>query len=399
MMASFLEELEQAISKGTPDSRERALWHATDLLMVGRYTDEEVWVFGEVIGRLAAEIELAARAKLAAKLSRIDHAPGQLINNLASDASIEIAGPVLRYSERVDVRTLVNSARTQDQQHLLAISKRRRLPEPVTDVLVVRGDRTVVRSVACNEGAQFSEAGFLGLIKRSENDGILAEQTGLRRDIPRHLFQQLIAKASDETRKKLERERPEMIAAVDSTVAEVTAALHSKFGPASPRYFAAKKVLSKRHRLGELNEATIREYAAAHKIEETIVGLTLLCTLPSDMVERALTGKSRELLLLVAKAADFSWETTMSLLFLGAPGHRISSHELDALKGQFERLHVSSSREVLAHYRARKTGISPAGPKRPPGPLAPSATPKAGAAEPSPAIEQAAQIRKVISDG
>ena len=73
MTASFLEGLEEAISKGTPDSRERALWHATDLLMVGRFTDEEVWVFGEVIGRLAAEIELAARAKLAAKLSRIDH--------------------------------------------------------------------------------------------------------------------------------------------------------------------------------------------------------------------------------------------------------------------------------------------------------------------------------------
>ncbi|TKW76929.1 MAG: DUF2336 domain-containing protein [Bradyrhizobium icense] len=395
MTASFLEGLEEAISKGTPDSRERALWHATDLLMVGRFTDEEVWVFGEVIGRLAAEIELAARAKLAAKLSRIDHAPGQLINNLAADASIEVAGPVLRYSERVDVRTLVNSARTRDQQHLLAISKRRRLPEPVTDVLVVRGDRTVLRSVACNEGAQFSEAGFLGLIKRSENDGILAEHTGLRGDIPRHLFQQLIAKASDETRRKLERERPEMKETVDSTVAEVTAALHSKFGPASPRYFAAKKVLSGRHRLGELKEASIREYATAHKMEETIVGLTLLCSLPSDMIERALTGKSRELLLLVSKAQDFSWETAMSLLFLGAPEHRISGQELDALKVQFERLHVSSSREVLAHYRARKTGISPAGPKRPPGPSAPSATPKAAAADPS----LSGQIRKANSEG
>src|SRR5690349_25094471 len=99
MTASFLEELDRAILTGTPESRERALWHATDMLMVGRFTDEEVWVFGEVIGRLAAEIELAARAKLAAKLSRIDHAPGQLINNLALNSSIEVAGPVLRYSE------------------------------------------------------------------------------------------------------------------------------------------------------------------------------------------------------------------------------------------------------------------------------------------------------------
>lgn len=362
MNASFLEELDQAIAEGAPGNRERALWYATDLLMVGRYTDEEVWVFGEVIGRLAAEIEIAARAKLAARLSRIDHAPGQLINNLASDDSIEVAGPVLRYSERVDVRTLLNNARTKDQQHLLAISKRRSLPEPVTDVLVTRGNQEVVQSVATNDGARFSESGFLNLIKRSDNDSILAEQIGLRRDIPRHLFQQLISKASDETRKKLERERPDMTLAVDATVAEVTARLHSKFGPASPRYFAAKRVVSAKHRLGELKESVICEYARSHKMEETIVGLTLLCALPPDLVERALTEKNKELLLLLAKAADFSWDTTMALLFLGAPDFRISSGELDELGDRFGRLHVSSSREVLAHYRVRRTGDSPAAP-------------------------------------
>jgi uncharacterized protein (DUF2336 family) len=365
MTASFLEELDQAILKGAPENRERALWHATDLLMVGRYTDEEIWVFGEVIGRLAAEIEVAARAKLAAKLSRIDHAPGALINDLASDESIEVAGPVLRYSERVDVRALVSSARTKSQQHLLAISMRRWLPEPVTDVLVERGNRAVVQCVASNDGAQLSEAGFLSLIKRSANDSILAEQIGLRRDIPRHLFQQLIAKASDETRKKLQRERPDMTVAIDATVAEVTARLHSKFGPASPRYFAAKKAVSVKHRLGELQESTIGEYARLHKIEETIVGLTLLCSLPSDMVERALLGKGRELLLLLAKAANFSWETTMSLLFLGAPHFQISSRELDELRDQFSRLHVSSSQEVLAHYRDRKAGPSTVAPHPP----------------------------------
>jgi uncharacterized protein (DUF2336 family) len=364
MTASYLEELDQAILNGTRENRERALWHATDLLMVGRYTDEEIWVFGEVIGRLASEIELAARAKLAAKVSRIDHAPTRLIDKLACDKSIEVAGPVLRYSERIDVRTLLQNANTQGQQHLLAISKRRSIPEPVTDVLVTRGNQEVAQSVAGNEGARLSEAGFLKLIKRSENDGILAETIGVRQDIPRHLFQQLIAKASDETRRKLERERPDMTDTVDALVADVTASLHSKFGPASPRYYAAKKVLSAKHRLGELKEDNILEYARAHKMEETIVGLTLLCSLPSDVVERALTGKSRELLLLLTNAADFSWETAMALLFLGSPGFRISSNELDGLKDQFMRLHLSSSREILNHYRERKTKIATSAPPR-----------------------------------
>jgi uncharacterized protein (DUF2336 family) len=354
MKPSFLEEMDRAIRTGTRESRERALWHATDMLMVGRYTDEEIWVFGEVIGRLAAEIEQAARARLAEKLSRVGHAPGQLIDNLAADDAIEVAGPVLQYSERLDVRTLVGHASTKDQPHLLAISRRRSLPEPVTDVLVTRGDRDVARSVTANDGARFSEAGFLNLIKRSENDGILAEQLGLRTDIPRHLFQQLIAKASDETRKKLEGERPDMRSDVDSFVADATANLHSKFGPASPRYFAAKRAVVAKHRLGELRERNILEYAQSHKMEEAIVALALLVSLPSDVVERALTGKSRELLLIIAKAADFSWDTAMALLFLGAPNFQISSRDLDELKGQFERLHVSSSQDVLSHYRSRR---------------------------------------------
>ena len=28
----------------------RALWHTTDLMITGRYSDDEIWTFGEVIG-------------------------------------------------------------------------------------------------------------------------------------------------------------------------------------------------------------------------------------------------------------------------------------------------------------------------------------------------------------
>ena len=84
-----------------------------------------------------------------------------------------------------------------------------------------------------------------------------------------------------------------MAAAVDAFVADVTASLHSKFGPATPRYYAAKKAVSFKHRLGELHENSILEYARARKMEETIVALALLCSLPSDVIERALDGRSR----------------------------------------------------------------------------------------------------------
>ena len=196
---SLLKELNDAASSGSAESRLRALWHTTDLLIAGTYAEDQIWTFGEIIESLASEIELAARAQLAKRLARIDNAPINIIKKLAFDDSIDVAGPVLRHSERLDVKTLVANARTKSQSHLLAISMRKSIATPVTDELVTRGNREVVTLVASNQGAHLSDFGFFHLIKRSENDSILAEQVGKREDIPRHLFQQLIAKASEES--------------------------------------------------------------------------------------------------------------------------------------------------------------------------------------------------------
>ena len=355
---SLLQELDDAVSRGSAESRLRALWHTTDLLIAGTYTEDQIWTFGEVIGRLASEIEVAARTQLAKRLARIDNAPIKIINKLAFDDSIDVAGPILRYSERLDVRTLVDNVRAKSQSHLLAISKRNSIAIPVTDELVARGNRKVVSSVAANKGARFSNFGFLHMIKRSESDSILAEQLGLRKDIPRHLFQQLIAKASDDVKKKLARERPDIASQILSSVTDVTGALHSKFGPASKNYFTAKRVVARKHQYGNLAENSILEYARSRKVEETTVGLSLLCSLPVDVVERALIENNREMTLILAKALDFSWETTMSLLFLHAKDHRIAARDLDGMREEFIRLNTQTCRSVLEFYRSRKNAAA-----------------------------------------
>jgi uncharacterized protein (DUF2336 family) len=355
---SFLQELEVEVSRGSVESRQRALWYATDLLIAGHYTDDEIWTFGEVIGQLAQEIEVGTRAQLAKRLARVDHAPINTINKLAFDDSIDVAGPVLRHSERIDGRALVAIARSKSQQHLLAISERKSISEDVTDVLLTRGNQKVLNSVATNNGARFSNFGILHMIKRSESDSIPVEQLGRRKDIPRHLFQQLIAKASQDAEKKLKGERPEAASQVQTLVIDVTGALHSKFGPASKNYFAAKRAVAREKQYGDLNESKILEYAQSHRLEEATVGLSLLCSLPADVVERALTNTSSELVLILARALGFSWETTMSLLFLGAPEHRIASQDLDDMKREFTGLNIETSRSVLKLYQSRRQAVA-----------------------------------------
>jgi uncharacterized protein (DUF2336 family) len=354
----FLRDLDDAVTRGSPESRSKALWHTTDLMMTGSFSEDEIWTFGEVITRLASEIEVAARAQLAQRVARFDRAPVNIVHKLAFDDAIEVAGPVLRESKQLEPYALVANVCTKSQTHMLAISKRETLVESVTDELVTRGNQEVVKSVVQNNGARFSDFGFLHMIKRAEGDSILAEQLGLRKDIPRHVFQQLIAKASSDVKKRLEGERPDMAQHIQSSVTDVAGALQSKFGPVSRTHFVAKRLVAAQHRLGNLNENSISTYARSHRLDEVTIGLSLLCALPSDVIERAVLDKSRETLLILVKALDFSWETTMAILFLGAKDHRITAQDLRDLESEYGRLNIETSRSVLAFYQSRKNGAA-----------------------------------------
>jgi hypothetical protein len=127
--------------------------------------------------------------------------------------------------------------------------------------------------------------------------------------------------------------------------------LQSKFGPATKNYFAAKKVLMALHQRGELNESRILEFARGRKVDEATVGLSLLCSLPANVVERALAD--REMTLILCKACRFEWETTMALLFLAAKDHHINARALDDMKQQYARLDAKTPYQVLSFYQSR----------------------------------------------
>ena len=363
----LLHDLDEVVSRGTPESRARALWHTADLMMGGGYSEDEIWTFGAVIGRLADEIEVTARAKLAKRLARFNDAPVNVIHKLAFDDSIHVAAPILLESERLEPYAMVANVCLKGQMHMLAISKRETLVEMVTDELVTRGNPEVVTSVASNSGARFSERGFRHMAEQAESDSILAERLGLRHDIPPHVFEQLVAKASDEVRKRLLRERPDMVKPIRSVVANVAGEMRSRLGPASKSLATAKQAVTALHRQGRLNEKSVSGYARTRKVEEVTIALALLCALPEDLIERALQDANRETLLTIARALRFSWDTTMSLLFLGARDHRIPSTELKDLKDEYGRLNIEKSRGVLKSYQARNNpGDGSAGEKRQP---------------------------------
>ena len=82
----------------------------------------------------------------------------------------------------------------------------------------------------------------------------------------------------------------------------------------------------------------------------------MLCALPANVMERGLADPTGEMPIIFAKALDFSWETTMSLLFLGAPDHKIPAGALDELKTKFCRATAETAQGIIRLYRSRKAG-------------------------------------------
>src|ERR1700751_2975301 len=172
---SLIPGLEEIVRNGDPKLRAEAARRIADLFFqdAAVLRPNLVDLFDEILIDLVPHAELVARAELAERLSLISNAPRVLVGRLARENEIMVAGPILRRSPVLDEETLLDIARVKGQGHLLAMSERPQLSPDLTDVIVERGDRDVVRRTASNAGAKFSERGYTELIKRASQDVVL----------------------------------------------------------------------------------------------------------------------------------------------------------------------------------------------------------------------------------
>jgi uncharacterized protein (DUF2336 family) len=352
---AIINELEEALSNGSSERRISTLHRITDLFVFGcgRFSDDHVALFDSVLSRLIADIKVTARAALADRLAAIPNAPPTVIRILAFDDAIDVAGPVLTQSERLDNATLVENANTKSQRHLLAISRRKALAETVTDVLVERGDRDVALSAVQNVGAQFSEAGYIRLVKRSAGDDELTQSVGSRPEIPRHHFVKLLAVASKAVRVALEATHPQNTREIQNVVANVATAIQAKAIAGSRDYAAARALVESSRAAGRLNDGAIEAFARAGKFEETTAALAVLSELPIEVIERAIVQDRAEIILVIAKAVGLSWLAAKAVLMLAPNRRRMSAQALEQCMVGFARLKRGTAQQVIDFQRKR----------------------------------------------
>ena len=357
---NLLDELQATLAHGTVARRVEALRRVTDLFINGApdYSDQQIVLFDDVFQCLIHHIETSAKALLSRRLAPIETAPPQTIRALAFDDLIEIAGPVLSLSERLDDDALIETARTKSQAHLMAISTRRVLSDAVTDVLVLRGDDDVVQSTVNNPGAEFSERGYTRLVNRAEGDEDLATCVGLRPTIPRHLYLKLLAKASATVQARLEAANPRHAAEVPTAVREATRRARSASSAVTRNTAIAHALVKSLYDDGRLDERQIEAFAEAGKFDEANAAIAALANVSVAVAEDMMIETRAEGVMILAKVASLSWSTVKSIINMRDEFSGGAPTDLGACRDTYERLRPSTAQQVLRFHRMQQTSAA-----------------------------------------
>ncbi len=353
--ASLIPELEEVVGRASPERRAETLKRITAFFLDGAssFNEDHVRLFDDVFSRLIAEIESKARAELSNRLAPVGNAPVAVVRQLANDDDISIAGPVLTNSHRLAESDLLNIAKTKSEAHLLAISSRSGVAEPVTDVLVSRGGPAVMRRVVENQSSKLSDSSFSKLIDEAGSDGALAEKVGLRPDIPPRLFRDLLLKATEVVQQRLfASAKPETQAEIRRVLAKVSTEVGARSAPRD--YSAAQSTIATMLREGKLDEPALVDFAKQERYEETVAALSALCAVPIEIVDRLMGGERPDPILILCKSAGWGWPTVKAIVTARHGSKGASSQILDNAYTNFERLSPATAQRVMRFWQVRR---------------------------------------------
>jgi len=261
----------------------------------------------------------------------------------------------LSQSPRLTDEDLLACAGGSNQERLLAISKRTLISEAVSDVLVTRGGRDVVRSVVRNEGARLSNASYHALVNKSLDDDELAVNVGLRKDIPKEHFHALIAKASEAVFKKLAASNPAAAEEVNRVLFDLTGENANPKPRIKRDYARAQAAFDLIQSSGQPLDSTVHSFAASGKFEETVVALSALCRLPINAVERIMSDAQMDsdLALILAKAVGLRWPTAKMILQLRRGEGNLSPQAAETARQHFDRLQATTAQRVVRFFHVR----------------------------------------------
>ena len=353
-ISSLVTDIEAALQDADGERRTLLLHRITNLFIeqLPDLNDDHVSVFDEVILCLAAEIELAARIELSEKLADLTRGPRQTVQNLALDQEILVAKPILERSPCVEAENLKAVALQRSEAFLEALSRRKRLPSQVTDILAERGGEAVIQRILQNTGLELSELGLRALADRATTDSRLYRALKSRPDLALRHIGAILEAAKQKARSEIG-DLTDQIELIDHAIDVGAAAVMINPTILELADYVKPETQDEAFLFSRTpREAEVIALVNNGRINEALAAIAHLAGLPRDTVKHAFGSPHFDPLLFIVRAIDFQWSSFLTLLKAKNGGVLSQAHH-DSAFSSFHALSLSTARRVMRFISAR----------------------------------------------
>ena len=351
----MLSELEQLAGERSSTKRRELLNAVTDMFLDGsdKHNSRELSLFSHIMMDVLDEVTVDAKTEFSARVSDCPTTPHDLALRLANEV-IDVAASVLQHSPVFSDDDLVAIAKNQSQDHLLAISQRQAINEPVTDVLIERGDQQVTRMVGDNRGARLSSQGLRSLAEKSTTDPTLMKILANRDDLAKEIAETVLPLLPAEQSAKL---RTLMAPGNQETLSAVIAATQQDF--------TNEKATSRRTRLETLKlvqqirggektlDNVLLTLARRKRLMDIGMLLTKLSGLPETVVNNALFKTNNQPIVLLCKAYNVSASAFRAVADLRGQQLRLPESHIRHALSEYEGITQDDARRSLNFVKVR----------------------------------------------
>jgi len=331
------------------ESRRALLRRITDVFLEepGSYTEQQRCLFGDIMEKLAYDLEMQVREELARRIAAEADAPNGLVCRLAND-EIYVARPVLERSPALTEDDLIAVSQNCSQDHLLAITKRSDISARLSAVLEGLGKDYVVEGLLGNETAEIDAETVKNVADRAIKSEPLQLALIDRKDVPREIVIGLLEHVSEKIRDLiLDRMTDTDIEYLDNIIGTMRESIEE-----SPET-SAEAYIKDLERRGRLDEDALVEMATEKKPMEFLLGLAALLKIEEKAVQRVVTDKSGQALLIACRAAGFSTATFKTLALSPLTGVASQLNEIVHLIRTYEKLSIPEAQRTMRYWQTR----------------------------------------------
>ncbi len=187
----------------TSEGRRELLRRVTEALdPAAPLAADEITAFDDVLAAIASDYSTQVRAQIARLIASSLSPFSRSAQRFAMD-DIEVARPILEHSEVLTEDTLLRVVNQKSQDHMMAVTRRRRISEAVSHALVERGDDAVVTSLLTNQRAEIGAEAYGMVAKRAETSPVLQAPLVRRSGVPVELLNDLYMKVEADLRREI----------------------------------------------------------------------------------------------------------------------------------------------------------------------------------------------------